>query len=340
MELKVYLNILTLGEAMNILITGGTGFIGFALAKYHAVKGDNVVIFDSLYKSKKVVDSELRDLIALSNVTLHEVDLTKDVQVEIGYELDYIYHLAAINGTKLFYEIPYEVCLTNLLITINFLKFLESISFKKLVFSSTSEVYAGALDFDLMEVPTAEDVPIVFPQPTNIRFSYASSKFVSEYLCMQFGKKFDKNVSIIRYHNIYGPRMGFNHAVPEIILRMLSGENPFQVYGADETRSFCYVDDAVYATFKVADSDLTNQEIVHIGDQNAEINILKFTEMIKDILSVDITLEPVEGLPGSVKRRCPNTEKLGRLTGFKIKTGLKKGLEESAKWYKEYNEKN
>ena len=325
---------------MNILITGGTGFIGFALAKYHAGRGDNVIIFDNLYKSQKVVDSELHELIELPNVTLHEVNLTEKVQVEIGFELDYVYHFAAINGTKLFYEIAYEVCLTNLLITINTLKYLESVNFKKLVFSSTSEVYAGALDLDLMDIPTAENVPVVFPQPTNTRFSYASSKFVSEYLCMQFGEQFNKNVSVIRYHNIYGPRMGFNHAVPEIILRMLRGENPFQVYGADETRSFCYIDDAVDATFKVAESELTNQEILHIGDQNGEVNILKITEIIRNILDVDTILVPEKGLSGSVKRRCPNTGKLERLTGFKIKTDISKGLEEAAKWYKKYHEKN
>ena len=168
---------------MNILITGGSGFIGFRLAKFHAEKGDNVIIFDSLYKSKNAIDDELKDLISLSNVEFYEVDLTREVEVSIQDPIDYVYHLAAINGTKLFYEIPYELCLTNLLITINFLKFLEKINFSKLIFSSTSEVYAGALEHGLMNIPTAEDVPVVFPQPTNVRFSYASSKFVSEYLC-------------------------------------------------------------------------------------------------------------------------------------------------------------
>lgn len=325
---------------MNILITGGSGFIGYSLAQFHAGKGDNVIIFDSLYKSKKTIDEDLRTLIDLPNVTFYEVDLTKPVQFEIDEELDYVYHLAAINGTKLFYEIPYEVCLTNLLITINFLKFLENIKFRKLVFSSTSEVYAGALEYGLMDVPTAEEVPVVFPQPTNLRFSYASSKFVSEYLVIQFGKQFDKNVSVIRYHNIYGPRMGFNHAVPEIILRLLSGENPFPVYGADETRAFCYVDDAVEASYQVAASDKTNGEIVHVGDQEAEVNILDLTRMIQNILSIKTTLVPAEGLSGSVKRRCPDTTKLKKLTGFRIKTGLTEGLKRSIDWYQTHHEKN
>ena len=332
---------------MNILITGGSGFIGYRLAKFHSDKGDNVIILDSLYKSKNTIDDskntiddELRNLINLPNVTFHEVDLTKEVQLKIEQAIDYVYHLAAINGTKLFYEIPYEVCLTNLLITINFLKFLEKTNFKKLIFSSTSEVYAGALEYGLMDVPTAEDVPVIFSQPTNIRFSYASSKFVSEYLCMQFGEEFEKNVSVIRYHNIYGPRMGFNHAVPEIILRMLSGENPFQVYGADETRAFCYVDDAVEASYQVAASDKTNKEIIHIGDQDAEVNILDLTRMIQEILSTELTLVPAEGLPSSVKRRCPNTIKLRELTDFRIQTGLNEGLKRSVRWYKRHHEKN
>lgn len=324
---------------MNILITGGSGFIGFRLAKFHAEKGDNVIIFDSLYKSKNAIDDELKDLISLSNVEFYEVDLTREVEVSIQDPIDYVYHLAAINGTKLFYEIPYELCLTNLLITINFLKFLEKINFSKLIFSSTSEVYAGALEHGLMNIPTAEDVPVVFPQPTNVRFSYASSKFVSEYLCMQFGAKFNRDVSIIRYHNIYGPRMGFNHAVPEITMRMLNGENPFSVHGADETRAFCYVDDAVEASYQVAISKKTNQEIIHIGDQEAEVNILDLTKMIQDALGLELDLVPSKGLPNSVKRRCPNTEKLKNLTGFKINTGLSDGLKISVEWYKRHHEK-
>ena len=321
---------------MKVLITGGSGFIGFHLAKFHANKGDEILILDNLFKAKEEIDTEFQELIELSNVTFHKVDLTKEISLDVKGEFDFIYHLAAINGTKLFYEMPYELCLTNLLITINFLKFLEAIDFKKLIFSSTSEVYAGALEYELMDVPTAEDVPVVFSQPTNTRFSYASSKFVSEYLCFQFGKKFKRDTSIIRYHNIYGPRMGFNHAVPEIILRMLNDENPFKVIGADETRAFCYVEDAVEASYLVAKSNNTCNQIIHIGDQEAEINILELTKLIKDVLGKDLQLIPSEGLPNSVKRRCPDTSKLRKLTDFKIKTGLIEGIKKSADWYRDY----
>ena len=82
------------------------------------------------------------------------------------------------------------------------------------------------------------------------------------------------------------------------------------------------------------------QEILHIGDQHGEVNIIKITEIIRNIFDVDTILVPEKGLSGSVKRRCPNTGKLERLTGFKIKTDISKGLEEAAKWYKKYHEKN
>lgn len=323
---------------MKVLITGGAGFIGFKLAKFHASIGDRVIIFDSLFKSNQQKDRELEELLHLPNVVFYQLDLTKPISLELKEEIDIIYHLAAINGTKLFYEMPYELCLSNLLITINFLKFLETIKFSKIVFSSTSEVYAGAFENGLMTIPTAEDVPIIFSQPTHTRFSYASSKFVSEYLCLQFGKKFEKDISVIRYHNIYGPRMGFKHVVPEIIMRMLNNESPFNVYGATETRAFCYVDDAVNATFKVASSSQTNQEIIHIGDQNGEVNILELAKRIKGILKKDVNLIPLEGLPGSVQRRCPDTSKLRALTDFKISTNLDEGLKKSVDWYKEYFE--
>ncbi len=247
-----------------ILITGGAGFVGFHLAHYHLGLGDKVIILDNFFKSGSDQDEEFSNLIKHKDVCLHQVDLKKPITgVDISGSLDIVYHLAAINGTRLFYEIPYQVSRDNLLLTLNLLNWLEGQKVGSLLYSSSSEVYSGADKFDLLKIPTDEHAPVIFPQPTDVRYSYGTSKFMGEFLCLSFGDTFDVPVSVIRYHNIYGPRMGGKHVIPEFALRLQKGEAPFCIYGGNETRAFCYVDDAVEATYLVAATQACNGEIVH-----------------------------------------------------------------------------
>lgn len=319
---------------MNIIITGGTGFIGYHLAIKHLELGDKVYILDNLYKNKGEKDSQLKDLLLKKDIHLLSVDMTKEIDINIiSIEIDIIYHLAAINGTELFYQIPYEVAMSNMLITINLLKFLEKKKAKKLIFSSTSEVYAGGYDLGLVNIPTDENVPVVFTQPTDNRFSYGASKFMSEFLCLRFGEKFNTPVTIIRYHNIYGPRMGNKHVVPQLIKRLEQGENPLEVFGSNETRAFCYIDDAVEATKAVAVTDQINQEVVHIGNDREEITISKLASLIIKNMNISCDLIHKNSKSSSVKRRCPNIDKLVDKTDFYPKISLEQGIKKTIDWY-------
>jgi len=105
------------------------------------------------------------------------------------------------------------------------------------------------------------------------------------------------------------------------------------VYGTDETRSFCFISDAVDATISVANSFKTNQEIIHIGEQNGEIAINLFTKKFIDLIGLDVAIEKKAGRPNSVSRRCPDTQKLFDKTGFKGKVGITEGLPKTKKWY-------
>lgn len=317
-----------------ILITGGAGFIGYHLTRYHIGLGDKVIILDNFFKTGSTQDEEFSSLLKHKDVCLYQVDLKKPVtDLDISGPVDIVYHLAAINGTRLFYEIPYQVSRDNLLMTLNLLNWMEGREIGSLLYSSSSEVYAGADKFGLLKIPTDEHAPVIFPQPTDVRFSYGTSKFMGEFLCLSFGGTFGLPVSVIRYHNIYGPRMGYKHVIPEFSLRLKRRESPFCIYGGDETRAFCYVDDAVEATYRVATTPACNGEVIHVGNSKEEITINELALVMMELFGIKSDLKECGGRSSSVSRRCPDTSKLRKLTGFEAGVELKQGLAKTLDWY-------
>jgi len=320
---------------MNVLITGGAGFIGYHLARFHAERGDSVLIFDNFFKKDgRPGDREFSDLEKRANVRVVELDLTKPVHgVDAPKEIGIVYHLAAVNGTRLFYEIPYTVARTNLLATLNLLDWLEGKTLQGLLYTSSSETYADGEKLGLVKIPTDETVPVAFSQPTPVRFSYGTSKFMGEFLCFQFGRTFGVPASVVRYHNIYGPRMGYKHVIPEFTERLRRQERPFRIYGADQTRAFCYVDDAVEATHAVAADPRCDGEIVHIGNSTEEVSMRDLARTMMRLFDAKWDIEEHPCPDASVKRRCPDTTKLRELTGFVAKHNLEDGLRKTMDWY-------
>ncbi len=319
---------------MKVLITGGTGFIGSHLAAFHLAQKDEVFLMDNFFKSDGAIDAEMRKLFNSPSAHFLKVDMTSPIKEARPPSLDIVYHLAAINGTKLFYEIPYQVARTNLLLTLHLLDWLEKVPVGRLLYASSSEVYADSEKVGLLKIPTEESIPVVFTQPTDDRFSYGASKFMGEFLCLRFGSQFHVPASVVRYHNIYGPRMGQKHVIPEFIGKILRRENPFAISGGSETRAFCYVGDAVKATFLVGTSAACANEIVHIGKSDEEIRIDALARQI--MAQMKYTAEIVEQgrRSGSVSRRCPDTSKLQKLTGFTAVTSLPEGLNVTIEWYR------
>jgi len=318
---------------MKVLITGGAGFIGSHLAFYHVQQGDQVILLDNFFKSEGAIDEDLNSLLASPAVQLMKVDMTLPFAASsLLPDLDIVYHLAAINGTSLFYEIPYQVARTNLLLTLNLLDALGKTTVRRLVYASTSEVYADSEPVGLLQIPTNEKTPVVFTQPTNDRFSYGTSKFMGEFLCLSYGRQSKLSTSVVRYHNVYGPRMGNKHVISEFIQRIHQRETPFKVYGGDETRAFCYVSDAVKATALVALTPSCNNEVVHIGNSAEEIRIADLAQRVMDQLGFQTTIIEQGRRSASVSRRCPDTSKLFQRTGFKASVSLNEGLEHMIAW--------
>lgn len=324
------------GKQMAALVTGGAGFIGFALSKALAEKGYSVTIADNLFRGRK--DAEFEELCSRPNVSFINSDLTKPESFPRlgkpdGY--DYVYHLAAINGTRLFYEMPEEVLRVNILACINLLDWFKGAKKSKVLFSSSSETYAGTVAMGKAKIPTPETVPLSVQDVKNPRWSYAGSKILGELLFINYARKHGFPFSIVRYHNIYGPRMGTEHVIPEFILRAGRREDPFTIKGGSQTRAFCFVDDAVRATIAVMESPRASGEIIHIGNDREEIKISNLAKKVFSACGYRPKLKMLPPPKGSVARRCPSTSKLLSLTGFRARVPLGEGLKKTAGWYLE-----
>lgn len=320
-----------------IIVTGGSGFIGFHLADYLSnLENTEVTVIDNHARGK--ADDMFEKLIARSNVIFLNEDLTeRNFYKKLFGRYDEIYHLAAINGTKNFYERPYEVLRVGILSLMNLLEWCNKENCGAFLFSSSSETYAGTINKFLSDypefIPSEENIPLTVDDVMNPRWSYGGSKISGELLTINYCRTFDVPFKIIRYHNVYGIRMGYDHVLPEFFRRIHEKMNPFPIFGGQETRAFCAVEDAVKATEKVMLSEKCNGEIIHIGNSSQEIKIIDLLKMVLNIADFHPEIDGRPAPKGCVMRRCPNTEKLFELTEFKANITLEAALPKMYDWY-------
>lgn len=316
-----------------ILVTGAAGFVGYHLALRLAAQGYRLTLVDNFALGKS--DAAFNELCAQKNVLFVEADLTRASEWEkLGDGFDHVYHLAAINSTKLFYEIPHEILRTALLMNLHALEWFRTHSPKgKILFTSSNEAYSGALEaFGTLPLPTPENVPLVIADPYNPRWSYAGTKLIGELLFIHYATHYELRMSIVRPHNFYGPRSG-HHVIPDVLERIHAHEDPFALYGADDTRSFCYIEDAVEAMQLVMESFVTDGGTYHIGTSVET----KIEDVVEELFSLSgwrpQRIEKKSPPQGSVKRRLPDVSKIKKDTGWEAKTSLREGLKRATEWY-------
>jgi UDP-glucose 4-epimerase len=316
---------------MKILITGGSGFIGAHLAK-HALDNNNIVhICDNNLRGIK--DIFIDELIN-RGAKFIKCDLTKlDEVIKLDKNYDIVFHLAAINGTENFYTIPYDVMRVTILSTMNLLEYFNGTK-TKFVYSSSSETYSCTFKFRPELIPTPETIELCIGDIFNPRYSYGGSKMTGELLVANFFHQHDLDFQIIRYNNVYGPRMGFKHVIPQFIKRAYFKEDPFDIFGSDQTRSFCYVDDAVEATMKL--SLCGKNGIFNIGNDKEEMKIINLAEKIVQNFEYAPEFRIKKPPEGDVKRRCPDITKLRDAINFVPKYNIDEGLERTISWYSEH----
>ena len=291
---------------MRTLILGGAGFIGSHLAERLRADGHDVTTVDRRAGA----------------------DIVHDVADGLAWGADgwdQIYMLAAIVGVGIVERDPQRALDVNTKTILRLLDWLPKTS--RLFFASTSEVYAGSVMAGIAPVPTPEAVPLSVPDLMNPRFAYATSKILGEATVTYSGT----NAVIGRFHNVYGPRMGADHAIPALTRRLASLEVPCRIYGREQTRAFCYVDDAVDAMIRLMATDYRG--VVNIGNDLEETTVEALAGEIASILDLDEALVHwLPAPPGSVPRRCPDLTRLRALTGYEPKVSLVDGLARTIPW--------
>lgn len=323
-----------------ILITGGAGFIGYHLSNTLSIEPTNhVVIVDNF--TRGTTDRDLQSLTKKSNVQLLSADLAdKATYDKLGQGYDEIYHLAGIIGVKNVIDHPTRVLSINAIATLNLLDWCVNGGGNKLIFSSTSEVYAWTQQFHPLPVPTPENVPVAITDHKNPRSSYAGSKIFCELAVTQYCQAHTIPFVIVRYHNVYGPRMGYDHVIPQIYQRACQKENPLSVYSAEHSRAFCFINDAVSASISAMSEKSAENQIINIGNDLEEITMGKLAKLILKKANIQASTENIVNNNDPICRRCPDISQAKNLLGYTPQIDLDEGLEKTLTWYSKHPTKS
>ena len=312
---------------MKVLIIGGAGFIGYHLAKKYLDNNHNVEIIDNFSRASK--DSEIIHLSKNKNCKINNLDLINK-KIKLSSNFDIIYNLAAIVGVKNVNKSPELVLKNNYLILLKSLEIAEKQkSLKKFFFMSTSEIYAGTLEYFGLKFPTKENTPITISNIFSKRTTYMLSKIHGEVHCIN-----KKNLPyiIVRPHNIYGPRMGYAHVIPELIKKIKKGSKPILIKSSNHSRTFCYIDDAIDILYKVSKSKYT-KIIFNLGSDDKCIQIFSLAKKISKILNKKIKLIKSINEIGSPFQRIPDIKFIKK--NFKTKfVKIDEGLLKTYNWYR------
>jgi len=318
--------------AERILVTGGSGFLGSALTRRLVAAGHDVVVLDDNSRGNV---TRLADV--LDDLTFVEADIRDGRAVAnamVG--CDCVFHLAFVNGTRFFYEQPDLVLDVGVKGALTTIEAARDLGVGTYILASSSEVYQQP-----DTLPTPESERAIVPDVRNPRFSYAGGKLISELLSVNFFRDTPVRDMIFRPHNVFGPDMGFEHVIPELMGKLCMASDGWRANKAtieiqgsgEETRAFCYVEDAVDQLVVMYERGRKG-EIYHIGIDR-EQTLHELIEQIGALLGIGITVLPGTPRAGGTSRRCPDISKI-RSIGYARRDRFAEGLARTVEWYKAY----
>jgi len=304
---------------LNILVTGGAGFIGTHLVEKFIDKQHKVIVIDNLLTGSK---KNLEYFFDSENFSFIEFDVQN--HIEVAEDLDYVLHLASPASPKAYAQHPISTLKAGSIGTINTLGLAKAKNAKYLL-TSTSEIYGD---------------PLVSPQPESYwgnvnpngtRSMYDEAKRFAEAAVSSYNRIYDLDTRILRLFNTYGPKMKINdgRVVTNFIYQAITG-NDITIYGqGNQTRSFCYIDDTVSGILKAMESD--NSEVFNIGNPN-EITILQLAEKIIELTNSNSEIKFVKLPEDDPMQRKPDISKANNKLNWFPEVSLEDGLKKTIEW--------
>ena len=317
-----------------ILVTGADGFIGSHLVEALISEGCDVraLVFYNTFNSWGWLDTICEDYKKELDVVAGDIRDPFGVR-KILEGCGVVMNLAALISIPFSYRSPSTYIDTNIKGTLNVLQAAHELGIKKVIQTSTSEVYG-----------TAQFVPITEAHPLQGQSPYSASKIGADQLAMSYFHSYDTPVSIIRPFNTYGPRQSMRAVIPTIIAQIASGQKTIKLGSLTPTRDFNYVSDIVRGFILAAKSDQCIGHAINLGS-NFEVSIGETMELISGIMKVQVETEKED------ERVRPENSEVERLWACNLKAkeilgwapvyggraGFVKGLEETIAWFSNAN---
>ncbi|MFL9674276.1 NAD-dependent 4,6-dehydratase LegB [Pseudomonas marginalis] len=307
-----------------VLVTGADGFIGSHLTELLVREGYNVKAL-SQYNSFNYW-GWLEDVDCLSRIEVLNGDVRDPHYCKhITKGVDIVFHLAALIAIPYSYVAPDSYVDTNVKGTLNICQAALENGVKRIIHTSTSEVYG-----------TAQYVPIDEKHPLQAQSPYSASKIGADAMAMSFFNAFDLPLTIARPFNTYGPRQSARAVIPTIISQIAAGQKQIKLGDVTPTRDFNYVADTCRGFLALARCEQAIGETVNIGS-NFEISVGDTLNLIRELMNSDVEFltddQRLRPEKSEVFRLWCDNSKIHGLTGFEPEYSIRQGLEKTVEWF-------
>src|SRR3989338_7779423 len=315
-------------KGKKVLITGADGFIGSHLSEELLRQNAQVrvFVFYNSFGKQGWLDYMQPGLLKKIDVYSGDVrDLGKVIKAINGQEI--VFHLASLISIHYSYQAPDSYIDTNVKGTLNVLNACRLAGVKRIIHTSTSEVYGTAI-----YVPIDENHPLQPQSP------YSASKISADSIALSYYYSFDLPVTILRPFNTFGPRQSGRAVIPTIISQIYSGRNTIELGNLASTRDFNYVKNTVGAFMKLADTPGIEGEVFNAGSER-EISIQELVKLIMKITGKKVKIISKKGRlrpqKSEVQRLLCDSTKIKQRCNWKPEVSLEEGLEFTCKWIKD-----